>query len=266
MCSGGDAHSVAAMHLRTSRAALPAALLTSLLAAAPADAAKRTDWLYDVTVRAEMTEKWAFHEEAHSGDEIEPCDRYQDGEGSAKIQLRSRRPTRVMVLRAPGGAMPNLNVGTGEGVPLTGSYQRVGKDEERHAGPRCGAANPPFAQPVSGCGVKTVTADWNLVFRSRGTVAPSLLFDDLRPDCPSGPPRGLEWDGDIGPQIGEATTRAAASKFYGTKQFTVRGTRTFTGTVPAMNEPHFARHGRHEVRWDWETTYRLVSKKRGRRR
>jgi hypothetical protein len=254
------------MHLRPARAALPAALLTTLALVPSADAAKRSDWLYDVTVRAEMTEEWVFHEEAHSGDAIEPCDRYQDGEGTAKIQLRSRRPTRVMVLRPGGKAMPNLDVGTGEGIPLTGSYKRVGKDEERHAGPVCGPGNPPFAQPVDGCGVQPMTANWTLVFRSRNTVAPSVMLDDLRENCPSGPPRGLEWDGDAAPQIGEVMTKAAASKFYGTKQFTVRGSRTFTGTVPAMNEPHFARHGRHEVRWSWETTYRLVSKKKRKRR
>jgi hypothetical protein len=171
-----------------------------------------------------------------------------------------------MVLRPGGKAMPNLNVGTGEGIPLTGSYVRDGKDETRHEGPRCGPGNPPFAQPVTGCGRRDVTADWTLLYTAPGTVAPQMIFDDLREDCPSGPPNGVEWDGDVVPQLTAAATKVPASKFYGTKQFTVRGSRAFRGLVPAMNESHFARRGQHEVRWEWETTYRLVTKKKKRRR
>jgi hypothetical protein len=255
------------MHLRHLRPAVPAAILTCLaLAPASAGAAKKTDWLYDVTVRAEMTEEWRFHEEAHSGDGVEPCDRYQDGEGSARIQLRSRRPTRVMVLRGSGGRPPVLSVGTGEGVPLTGSYKRVGRDEERHEGPRCGPANPPNIQPASGCGTRPMKADWALAYTTGRTVAPMMPLDDLREDCPSGPVRGVEWEGGVAPQLGEATTRVPPSRFYGTRQFTVRGQRTFKGVVAPMNEPHFGRFGHHEVSWQWETTYRLVGRKKGRRR
>ena len=255
------------MHSHSLRAALPAALLTALaLVPASAHAAKKTQWLYDVTVRAEMTHEWSFHEEAHMGDATEPCDRVQDAAGTAKIQLRSRRPTRVMVLRGRGGQPPMLDVGTGEGVPLTGSYNRDGKDEERHSGPKCGPANPPTIQPADGCGVRTVKGSWSLAFKQRTTVFPVMVFDDLRENCPSGPPHSLEWADDVVPQIAEATTQAAASKFYGTKQFTIRGSRTFTGLVPAMNEPHFQRRGQAELTWQWETTYRLVGKKKRKRR
>lgn len=257
------------LHSHTIRAALTAALLTVLaLAPASAHAAKKTDWLYDVTVRAQMTEEWKFHEEAHSGDDVEPCDRYQDGEGSAKITLRSRRPTRVMVLRATGTRQqPILNAGTGEGIPLTGSYKRVGKDETRHAGPKCGPANPPHIQPTSGCGVKPMKADWTLVWKPqhRRTLHPMVIMDDLREDCPSGPPHGLDWENDVVPQIQEAVTTAAPSKFYGTKQFTLRGSRTFHGVVSPMDEPHFKRNGFAEVTWEWQTTYKLVSNKKRRR-
>ena len=251
------------MHSLLTRAALPAALLTCLaLAPASAHAAKKNDWLYDVTVRAELTERWSFHEEAHSGDDVEPCDRTQDAAGSAKIQLRSRRPTRVMVLRGAAGRPPMLDVGTGEGIPMTGTSTRDGKDETVHAGPRCGPANPPFAQPVSGCGRRSMNADWALVSPKRGTVYPSMILDDLREDCPSGPPHSLEWENDVAPQIAEVTQQVPPSKFYGTKQFTIRGSKTFKGTVTPMNEPHFQRFGQAEATWQWETTYRLAGKKR----
>ena len=255
------------MHSLLTRAALGAALLTCLaLAPASAHAAKKSDWLYDVTVRAELTEKWSFHEEAHMGDAVEPCDSVQDAAGSAKIQLRSRRPTRVLVMRGMNGQPPMLNVGTGEGVPLTGTYKRDGKDETRHSGPKCGPANPPFDQPVSGCGLRPMKADWALVWKQRGTLAPSMIVNDLREDCPSGPPHSLEWEGDVAPQIAEATTQAGASKFYGTKQFTLRGTKHFTGLVTPMNAPHFQRFGQAEATWQWETTYRLAGKKKRKRR
>ena len=255
------------MHSPLTRAALGAALLTGLaLAPATADAAKKTDWLYDVTVRAELTEKWSFHEESHMGDAVEPCDRVQNAAGSAKIQLRSRRPTRVLVMRGPNGRPPMLNVGTGEGIPMTGSSLRDGKDETRHSGPKCGPANPPFDQAVSGCGLRTMKADWALVSQKRGTVYPSMILNDLREDCPSGPPHSLEWENDIAPQIAEATQQVPPSKFYGTKQFTIHGSKAFTGTVTPMNEPHFQRFGQAEATWQWETTYRLVTKKRKRRR
>lgn len=255
------------MHSSLTRAALPVALLTCLaLAPASAQAAKKSDWLYDVTVTAELTEKWSFHEESHMGDAVEPCDRVQEAAGMAKIQLRSRRPTRVMVMRGPAGRPPMLNVGTGEGVPMTGTYQRDGKDETRHSGPKCGPANPPFDQPVSGCGLRPMKADWALVSQKRGTVYPQMIMDDIREDCPSGPPNGLEWKNDLSPQLSAVTQQAPPSKFYGTKQFTLHGAKSFTGTVTPVNEPHFQRFGQAEATWQWETTYRLVSKKKRKRR
>lgn len=254
------------MHSHPFRAALAAALLTALVPASAHAAKKKTDWLYDVTVRAEMTHAWNFHEEAHMGDTAEPCDRVQDAAGTAKIQLHSRRPTRVMVLRGQAGRPPMLDVGTGEGVPLTGSYRRSGKDEEQHSGPRCGPANPPQIQPTDGCGLRTAKGSWSLAYTQRGSVAPVLMFDELRENCPSGPPHGLEWEADVVPQIGAVTTKVPASKFYGTKQFTLRGSRTFAGLVPAINEPHFQRGGQAQVTWQWETTYRLVGKKTSKRK
>ena len=133
------------MHSLSFRAAVVAALLIAWLAPASADAAKKTDWLYDVTVRAELTQKWSFHEEAHMGDAVEPCDSVQDAAGTARIQLRTRRPTRVMVMRGTNGQPPMLDVGTGEGVPLTGTVQARRQGRGRGTrGPKCGPANPPL--------------------------------------------------------------------------------------------------------------------------
>ena len=114
-----------------------------------------------------------------------------------------------MVVRGTGGALPGLDVGTGEGVPLTGSYKRTGKDEEHHSGPKCGRANPPQIQPANGCGVETAKGSWSLAWKKRGTVYPVLMFDELRENCPSGPPHGLEWEKDVVPSIAEVAHAGA---------------------------------------------------------
>ncbi len=245
-------------------------LLASLGAApAAAEAAPSGTYLYDVTVKAEMKDSWSFRDEGEIGTPWEPCHVAHVGEGSALWQLHSRRPTRVMVMKGSGGRPPALNVGTGEGVPLTGAYKRHGSDVETHTGSgKCESANPPHVQDTSGCGTKTAGFDWNLAWKDMkpGRVYPSAIASEPTEDCPSGPPWALDWANDESPSLMDVTAAASASKFLGTKQFTISGTKTFTGAVP----PGARRSGTQTVTWSWTTTYRKVGakkkKKKNRRR
>ncbi len=235
-------------------------LLASLAAAPAADAASSGTYHYAVTVKAEMKDQWSFREVGDIGTPWEPCRVERVGEGSALWQLRSRRPTRVMVMKGFGGRPPMLNVGTGEGVPLTGAYKRTGSDVETHTGSgKCESANPPQVQDTTGCGTKSAGFSFNLAWKDNraGRVYPSAVPAEPSEDCPSGPP-SLDWKNDESPSIMEATAAAGASKFLGTKQFTISGTKTFTGTVPASA----GRSGTQTVTWSWSATYRRVARKR----
>jgi hypothetical protein len=242
-----------------------AALLGSLAAVPSADAASNGTYLYDVTVKAEMKDQWSFRDEGEIGTPWSPCHVARVGEGSASWQLHSRRPTRVMVMKGFGGRPPSLNVGTGEGIPLTGAYKRAGSDVETHTGAgTCETGNPPQIQDTSGCGTKTAGFDWNLAWKDnkRGRVYPSAVPSEPSGDCPSGPPWALDWKNDESPSLMDASTAASASKFLGTKQFTISGSKTFTGTVPTAT----GRSGTQTVTWSWTTTYRKVRAKKQRRR
>ncbi|HWT93216.1 MAG TPA: hypothetical protein VN238_09490 [Solirubrobacteraceae bacterium] len=238
------------------RRTLPAALLALALIPSAAHAAKASEWQYDVTVKAQMTEEWSYASKGEIGTPWDPCTVTEEGKGTASISLSSRRPKRVLVMRGSGGRLPNLNVGTGEGVELRGPAKREGTDVELHTGSaKCQNANPRRDAPTSGCGVKTIDLDWNLAFRDRSKVYPSVIVDEGRESCPSGPDATIEWQNDESPSLMDVTAAASPSKFYGTKQFTIRGAKTFTGTGDD--------NARHVVTWQWETTFRLVKRKRG---
>jgi hypothetical protein len=170
-----------------------------------------------------------------------------------------------MIMKGFRGRPPSLNVGTGEGVELTGAYKRVGSDVETHTGAgKCESANPPIVADTTGCGTKTAGFDFNLAWvdMKPGSVYPSAVPSEPSEDCPSGPPWALDWENDVSPSIMEATVPVSASKFLGTKQFTLRGSKTFTGTVPAG----ISRSGAQTVTWSWEATYRKVGAKKKKRR
>jgi hypothetical protein len=235
-------------------------LLASLAATPVAASAQSGTYHYEVTVKAEMKDQWSFREEGDIGTPWDPCRVTQVGEGSASWQLKSRRPTRVMVMRGFGGRPPMLNVGTGEGVPLTGAYKRTGSNVETHTGSaKCESANPPIVADTSGCGTKSAGFSWNLAWKDNraGTVYPSAIAAEPSEDCPSGPD-SIEWRDDESPSLMDVTATAGAAKFLGTKQFTIRGRKTFTGTVPAGK----GRSGAKTVTWTWETTYRKVGRRK----
>lgn len=80
--------------------------------------------------------------------------------------------------------------------------------------------------------------------------------------CPSGPPWALDWNNDASPSLMDVATQADATTFLGTRQFTIRATKTFSGTVPEGAR----RSGIQTVTWSWETTYRKVEAKRKKKR
>ena len=257
------------LHSRLATRAAPLIALLTCLALAPAaaHAAQKNSWSYDVTVNAEMSYKWDFKEVANMGSSVDPCTRTEVASGGAKLQVHTPRPQRAGVYRGGPGRPPTISTGS-LGVVIRGSEGWFGKDEERHEGPKCGPANPPRIAPTSDCGERNVKGHWSLLWTADpGTLFPVMSTGNRPANCPAGPPRGLQWENDLQPTIAATVAHANPSKFYGTKQFTIHGSRTFRGVVPLISQPHFSRSGQAEMTWQWQTTYRLVpNKKRPRKR
>lgn len=255
------------------RAALGcAALAATAVPASPAAAAKTpSSAIYTVTFSAEMTDRWQSRE--HFTDDCRLtgalCIRDEQGQGNAKLSVKTRRPFRMMVMRGVRGRGPAINVGTGEGAPITGPYLRNGALTVEYSGP-WDAGNPDRAAETTGCGTKTIKGDVNFVWAARNQLAPSPILDETREDCPTGPSEPWEWDGGEGPSIRDVAGQVAQTKFLRTKQFTVRGQKTWTGRIPPTNrsddQGSFVEDGSRTVSWQWEATFRMEGKKAKRKR
>jgi hypothetical protein len=230
---------------------LPILLAVVALGAAAAPAAHAdAEWHYTTTVQLDITARWSAHAEHDIGIPGSPCVVARTASGSTTTKLASVRPTRVLVMRLPGGRAPALDVGTGGGVPLVGTSNVQGSDETTHTGAgTCASANPPQAASTSACGSRAIKAGWALAFHGRAHVAPSAPFSDTRDGCPSDPGSALQWAGGAAPGLGTVTADVDPSRFYGTKKFTLHGSRTFTGTGPDAAEE--------TVTIQWAATYRL---------
>ena len=251
-----------------SRAALAGALI--LCAALPAGASgaarSSSEALYEVTFRAEMTDRWQMRE--HYEDDCKltgaMCVRHEEGSGTARLNVKTRRPTRMLVMRGTGGRPPMLNVGTGEGAPVVGPYLRTGTLKTEYSGP-WDAANPDREAPTSGCGTKTLKGDVNFTWRAKNQLAPLAILDDDREDCPTGPSIGWEWEGGESPSLSDAIAQAAQSKFPRTKQFSVNGNRTWTAIVDPINRQSkngsYVRDGSRTTTWQWTATWRMVKRR-----
>ena len=68
--------------------------------------------------------------------------------------------------------------------------------------------------------------------------------------------------GSTSPSILRLFPTKAPNKFLGTKQFTVRGQRTWTGVIPAFTNGALTRGGDTKVTWTWEATFRKAKKRR----
>jgi hypothetical protein len=249
--------------------ALPAVLAAAAPVTASAKKPRRYSWNYSVTARAEMKESWSYSYETAYPDIDGSCTDSKQGSGSASIQLRTPRPQPMMVNRGSGRRPPMVGVGSDPYVVLRGPYLRQGSMVDEHGG-TCAAGNPPRTWPTTGCGRQSFDIELGFAWEQRGTLRPSTSFSVLRENCPMGPPN-VRWDGDESPSLMKVLTHVGPSKFLGTKQFTISGSRTFHGVVPPTDRSgpdgsYFREHGEHTVTWKWEATFRLDKPKKPRKR
>jgi hypothetical protein len=248
-----DWTSLGAAEAKVARADAAAPDWTGLLAAkakvARADAAA-SDWTYLVTAKATIATKWSAGSTRDIGSPGAPCAVVRTAAGESTTTLVSRKPTRMLVLR-PARGLPNLDTGTGEGLRMDGVVVVSGSDVTTHEGAgTCASGNPPGAKPTTGCGRHTFTTAWSLRFTDATSVAPDVSSLDSPSDCPTDPGSALTWAGGTAPSLSEVLTPTTPKRFYGTRQFTLHGQRTFTakGTEDATET----------VTITWETTYRLA--------
>ncbi|UGS38703.1 hypothetical protein [Capillimicrobium parvum] len=242
---------------RVRRAAAGAAALVAatLACASPAAAARPSTTEYRVTFHAEMSERWEFRELSSRECTVGRCVREEKGAGSARITLDSAGPTPVTVLRTGGNAAPMIHVGT-DGLALRGSYRRDGAHTTDYSG-EWESANPDEAEATTGCGARSFKTGLGFDWAGRRELRVVTAIDQMRADCPSGPPN-FDWD-DGAPDLSAVLAAASRSRFGKTRQFTVRGQRKWTGTVPPMNrtdpDDTFQRSGSVEATWQWQATF-----------
>jgi hypothetical protein len=273
MYSGGAGAKVRAMLKPTPsplrRAAIGAAVLASLAAPAVAGASSQTT--YSVTFRAEMVDRWKASERFTDDCKLTGamCVRDVKGDGTAKTQVRTRRPTKVMVVRGVRGRPPMINMGATPGLPITGSALRSGSLVTKYEGP-WKAANPDQVASTDGCGNRTVNSYVSFMWQGADQLQPVSTFEHEGESCPEGLNEGWEWQGGESPSLSEALAKAAPTRFGRSRQFTVSGKRTWTGIVPPVNETGrlgtFSKEGSRQVTWSWEATFRMDGGKRRKKR
>jgi hypothetical protein len=262
MCAGRATATLPGMLPLLARSACAALGALALLApgVAVAKPKKRlNEATYTVIARATMEEEWQFLERSEIDCLDGMCTTETKGSGTATMQLKAK-PTKWLVMRGFGGRPPMINVGTGEGVQLKGPYLRSGELSTVHGGPWADA-NPPRIAPTGDCGNRSITVDFNLMWKARNQLSPSAIVDDLREDCPDGPSTGLEWDSDS-PSLMDVVTQAAQTKFLRTKQFTVSGTKTWHASVDPPTGAYTMRSGQKLVTWNWSVTFHMNRKGR----
>jgi hypothetical protein len=246
------------------------ACLGALIAAAPAAAKSRpkapTSATYNVTFKAAMDEKWSSLSDYADDCQLTGamCTRVTKGDGRASIQLHTRGPQSVWVLRGFNGRPPSLNTGT-DGLAVTGGDLRMGSLTTEYGGP-WDAANPDTALPATGCGNRSATTTVTFGWVARNRLPPVLAYEGFREDCPDGPQEALTWDGGASPSLFDVVARLDQKKFLHTKQFTARGSRTWTGHVEPFSRSdsmgHYTISGEKTVTWHWEATFRMKGGKK----
>ena len=250
------------------RAVLGAAVLASLVAPGAAAADQSS---YSVTFSAEMTDQWKASERFTDDCKLTGamCVRDTKGEGSAKMFVRTRRPTRVTVVRGLRGRPPMINMGATPGLALTGTSVRTGSLVTDYSGPWDGA-NPDQRGTDTGCGKRTIDGYVMFMWQGRDRLGPVQNFEFDRESCPEGLHEGWEWNDDASPALNEVLADAAQSRFGRSRQFTVRGRRTYTGIVPPVHEVGrlgtFDKEGSRTVTWSWEATFRMDGGRKKKRR
>jgi hypothetical protein len=215
---------------------------------------------YKMTFSAEMSERWSFEEHSSRECSVGRCVRDETGAGSARIELRTARPVSVDILR--GAGQPPMFHTVTEGAKVRGSYRRDGAHVVDYSG-GWEAANPDEVADTTGCGAQTLKSTIGFGWTGRNELQVVAALDDLREDCPSGPPQ-FDWQGDGSvPSLSAVTARASRADVGRAKQFTLRGlAREWRGLVPAVNrtdpDDTFTRFGQVEATWQWTATFRRV--------
>ena len=254
------------------RSIVGAATALAVLAptAAPAVAKKKappTEAIYAVTFKAELKEAWSYNEEMKDDCNLtgDMCVRVGKGQGTTKMNLQTKRPHKMLVMRGIKGRGPSINVGTGEGAPVTGGLVRTGSLTTDWSGP-WDAGNPDQRAKTDGCGTHNVKGDVNFTWQGRNQLAPSLVLDEPDGPCPTGPSDSWQWKDDESPSLSDAIAQAAESKFLRTKQFTVSGTKAWSAQIDPINQTSrlgsYVKSGQKTAQWQWTATFRMV-KRRG---
>ena len=249
---------------------LPAAALIASLgvavAAAPAPAlAKskpkiRSSATYAMTFHAVMKEKWSYAESYQDDCELTGamCTRDAKGDGAATVWVDTRGPQTCMNLRGFDGRPPSLCLGSDQPAVKV-AYQRQGTFSTVYAGP-WDAANPDITEPTTGCGRITRSEQVGMAWRGRRELYPSIVVSDPHENCPDGASTSLEWKGEgDGPSLMDVGADVYPKKFLGTKQFTVRGSKSWVGSWGPFARADGLYHygGQKEVTWQWTATFRL---------
>jgi len=252
---------------------LPLALAGALiLLVAPAAEAKkkkpRSAATYMVTVKASMQERWNYRDYTSFDCLDGMCTREELGTGTASANLSTREPFEMMVIRGPKGRPPTLNLGS-DGIPMKANWLRGGEETITYSG-SWDAANPDTAAPTDDCGHLAAqpfgSIGWS--YETPGNLQLIVDSEPLREDCPAGP-SNVDWEGGESPSLSDVLASVGKDKILGTKQFTVRGTKSWTGTVRPFNrtDPLDTKivNGEHTATWQWEATFRMKGAKKKKR-
>ena len=263
-----DAHTVRRMNSRM--LCLPLAAVVALGVAVPAaDAAKkprkRLSATYMTTLHLTVDSKWSYHSDWTSWCEgTYSCFTKTDGSGTEKVTLDTVHPFPVWVGRGPAGMKPVLNQGT-DGIPVQGESLVQGALATEYSGP-WDAANPDTTAPADDCGRKALKSFALLGWAGDGSSALSLVTETeaQRDDCPDGPPYAVDWQNDESPFLPDILAGVGKGKFLGTKQFTVRGSKSYAGTVPGTSSEYRHEYGSQESTIAWSATFRMKGAKKKR--
>ncbi|MBI5106048.1 MAG: hypothetical protein HZB46_13895 [Solirubrobacterales bacterium] len=241
--------------------------LLALLVLAPAAGAKVREMDYWLSFHATMKEEWSFEQHARSECENGDCLTDEVGKGQATITLGTSVPRKVHVMSMGGKVQPMIDTGVNRGLPLVGEELRSGTHTVTYSGdPKYDAANPDEVADTSKCGRRTLRTDLAFGWDGPNRLTPSVIVDPLLEGCPTGPPRNEHWVDDEVPSLFGLAATIQQTKFARTKQFTVRGSKTFTGVIDAANDPRFTRSGHHLVTWRWEARFTVSKPKPKKRR
>jgi len=264
------AHTVRRMNSRM--LCLPLAAVVALGIAVPAaDAAKRprkrSSATYMTTIHVTVDSKWSYHSDWTSWcDGTYSCFTKTDGSGTEKVALDTVHPFPVMVSRGPAGMKPILNQGT-DGIPVDGESLVQGSLATEYTGP-WDTANPDTTAPATGCGRLAIHTTALLGWAGDGTSALTLVTDaqPFREDCPDGPPYSVDWQNDESPFLPDILASVGKGKFLGTKQFTIRGSKSYAGVLPGTSQEYRHEYGSQESTIKWSATFRMKGTRKKHRR